>query len=86
MNSFKDVARHQVHHAVKVGRLIRPTRCENCLEPCKPEGHHEDYNKPLDVKWLCKDCHTAAHYPFRLKNLFGIKATRKLVKQEYSHV
>lgn len=51
------LARQAVMDALKSGRLIRPDECEECGKECKPDGHHEDYDKPLEVDWLCKDCH-----------------------------
>ncbi len=27
----------------------------------KVHAHHHDYSKPLDVEWLCKDCHWQQH-------------------------
>lgn len=36
-------------------------------EPCKVCGndnsqkHHEDYTKPLNVIWLCRECHLKEH-------------------------
>lgn len=54
----KAAARATVCRAVKSGRLIRPGDCSSCLTPCKPEADHHDYDKPLDVTWLCKPCHT----------------------------
>lgn len=49
----------QVFQAVKSGALIKKP-CEVCGNP-KSEGHHEDYDKPLDVKWLCRLHHAEAH-------------------------
>ncbi|KKN02030.1 hypothetical protein LCGC14_1121860, partial [marine sediment metagenome] len=35
--------------------------CDQCkkkiIEPRKLCGHHDDYNKPLEVQWLCYFCH-----------------------------
>jgi hypothetical protein len=42
------------------GFLRRPDHCECCETPCKPDGHHPDYSKPLDVEWLCRTCHRIA--------------------------
>ena len=47
--------------AIKHGFLIRPSFCSKCLKECKPEGHHDDYDKPLEVRWLCRICHNHEH-------------------------
>ena len=44
---------------IKRGKVIRKP-CEACGEE-KSEGHHEDYSKPLEVKWLCRKCHLNHH-------------------------
>ena len=45
--------------AVRRGKILRPNHCERCSKPCKPDAHHHDYAKPLDVEWLCRQCHMA---------------------------
>jgi hypothetical protein len=47
----------RVNYAVRKGWLVRPDTCENCDGPGPIEAAHEDYNKPLDVRWLCRGCH-----------------------------
>lgn len=52
-------AYQKVRKAIKAGRLIKKA-CEICGDP-KSHAHHEDYSKPLEVKWLCALCHKQAH-------------------------
>ena len=56
----KEKARKAVRQAVRSGRLYKPYNCSECKKTFsknKIEGHHEDYDKPLEVRWLCRRCH-----------------------------
>lgn len=55
------IARRRTRTARKNGGLIRPGICTACRESCRPDAHHEDYSKPLDVLWLCHRCHQRLH-------------------------
>jgi ribosomal protein S27AE len=52
-------AHTMVHRAKKAGKLV-PTPCERCGAG-KVDAHHDDYAKPLQVRWLCRACHRAHH-------------------------
>jgi ribosomal protein S27AE len=50
---------------VAVGRALRAGKlkklpCEKCGSMFS-EAHHDDYDKPLDVRWLCRVCHEEEH-------------------------
>ena len=49
-------ARKMVHEAVQSGKLVREP-CEVCGSEEDVQAHHEDYSKPLDVRWLCPEHH-----------------------------
>ena len=65
----EDQAHNKVEKAVKSGRMARPDdcgRCGGCGVPFKDgrhpiQAHHDDYTKPLDVRWLCQPCHHEHH-------------------------
>jgi len=65
-DEVKAWARTKLHNAIRDGRIERPNSCESCgrMPPrgkkCGIEAHHEDYNKPLEVRWLCTPCHVLA--------------------------
>jgi hypothetical protein len=45
--------------AVRSGTL-KKMPCEVCGD-IKAEAHHEDYDKPLDIRWLCRKHHRGRH-------------------------
>ncbi len=56
-------ARVALYNAIYLGNVERKP-CEVCGSN-KVHGHHEDYSKPLDVKWLCVEHHTDRHREIR---------------------
>lgn len=52
-------ARQMVNSRVQSGTLQRGV-CEVCGR-ASAEGHHPDYNKPLEVIWLCLKHHREIH-------------------------
>jgi transposase-like protein len=56
-----DRMRYLVKCALRDGRLIRPDYCSQCKKLRLVVAHHDDYAKPLDVRWLCRSCHQNWH-------------------------
>jgi len=52
-------AHNAVARAIKKGLLVR-CPCVRCGEQ-KSLAHHEDYDKPLEIMWLCQPCHKQRH-------------------------
>jgi hypothetical protein len=48
-----------VRRAILAGTLVRMP-CIRCGEP-NSVAHHEDYDKPLEIVWLCQPCHKQRH-------------------------
>jgi len=61
-NRTKKEATTIVGNAVRDGRLFKPDKCEVCgKNHHRLHGHHDDYSKPLEVRWLCPTCHKKWH-------------------------
>lgn len=60
-NPIKAKAHDAVRKARKEGLVNQP--CEVCGE--KAHGHHENYEKPLELTWLCPSHHQQRHIAIR---------------------
>lgn len=63
---LKAKARSYLHAYVQRGKIVKGL-CADCGK-ADVQAHHEDYSKPLEVIWLCLDCHRKRH---------GMKCERK---------
>ena len=54
------MARTKANIYQRRGKLI-PEPCEVCGR--EAEKHHDDYSKPLEVRWLCREHHLKLHSP-----------------------
>jgi len=57
---IKKIARNVVSKCIYAGILIKQP-CEVCNMIETVEAHHDDYHKPLDVRWLCRKHHVEHH-------------------------
>lgn len=58
-NPEKYKAQYALGNNVSRGKIKRQP-CEVCGNP-KTHGHHDDYSKPLEVRWLCPKHHAETH-------------------------
>lgn len=56
----KWTAHKAVAKALRCGDLVNPGVCQ-CGSMFHVEAHHDDYDKPLEVRWLCALCHKRWH-------------------------
>ena len=50
----------RLREATRKGKLKRGV-CYFCGSTNNIDGHHENYEKPFDVIWLCRNCHAKLH-------------------------
>ena len=58
-NPRKYAAHSLLNSAINCHRVFRKP-CEKCGAD-KSHAHHENYDKPLEVVWLCAVCHSKRH-------------------------
>lgn len=65
-NKDKRVAQHKISNSIRDKKLLRQ-ECVVCTKlglRAPGQAHHSDYNRPLDVTWLCHKHHRAWHKVF----------------------
>ena len=50
-----------VQKAIKNGEIDRPESCSKCGKCGYIVAHHDDYDRPLDITWLCLSCDRQLH-------------------------
>jgi hypothetical protein len=55
----RKIARNAIGIRMRRGTIKRQP-CEVCNEP-NAQAHHENYDRPLDVRWLCETYHRIEH-------------------------
>jgi hypothetical protein len=53
-------ARYAAALGEQLGLITRPERCAWCRRRLRLERHHWKYDEPLNVTYLCVDCHAIA--------------------------
>jgi hypothetical protein len=53
-------ARYAAALAEQLGLIVRPRCCAWCRRKVRLQRHHWDYDEPLNVTYLCLDCHPIA--------------------------
>lgn len=74
-------AQNILEKAIEKGVIERKTACEHCGASGRfsdgrtmIQAHHCDYNKPLDVIWLCQKCHYEWHKKYKAKEVVPSEA------------
>lgn len=57
----KAEVRTATRRAIKDGVIVAKEFCELCGDVDSIQIHHNDYDNPLDIKWLCSGCHLYVH-------------------------
>ena len=66
-NPEKYKAHKKVEYALVSGKMVRQP-CERCGMGELVHAHHDDYTKPLDVRWLCPLHHRERHRELLAEN------------------
>jgi hypothetical protein len=74
-NKEKRYCHNKVARAVLTGKLIKEP-CEVCGSQ-DTQAHHDDYSKPLDVRWLCVTHHNELHRKQREDHLLSLIEHKK---------
>ena len=85
-NPHKRSAQRKLQWAVKTGKIERPNFCSICKKKCSPCAHHENYDEPYSVSWLCKLCHGKIHGLKRVSGAIKVPVHVYEVKSDFDGV
>jgi len=83
--------RQEAYKTVNAARreksLIPNSTCGLCGRPVNTIAHHPDYNKPLEVIWLCRRCHRRVHLnhpitPFVKEDMRTLRIKSSLTQEQ----
>lgn len=57
----KKYAAHSAVHCAKIKGILKAAPCEECGSEESIHAHHDDYDQPLSVRWLCALHHRHWH-------------------------
>ena len=63
-NPGKDRARRMLNYHLRAGNITRQP-CEVCGSIDGIEAHHDDYSRPLNIRWLCFRHHRMEHGQYK---------------------
>jgi hypothetical protein len=67
----KNRARQLISAALRTGKIERRP-CEACGSTDRVEAHHDDYSRPLDVRWFCFTHHREVAHGQRTYSVEGV--------------
>lgn len=83
-----------VERAIKKGELKAGEECAVCTRRLSPTtrrrmiwAHHDDYSKPLVVRWLCPSCHRKWHFRNApIESYLPIRNVKKLTIEQVEEI
>lgn len=82
--SKKERVHNLVEKAIKYKKITNPGVCSVCGDSgvfedgrTAIQAHHDDYDKPLEVRWLCQKCHHEWHKNNKAINETDIEKTNE---------
>lgn len=82
-NPTRAHARQVVYHALKAGVITKAKHCECCgKDGCVLQAHHDSYEDPLSITWLCISCHKQADRKRQRKSGESPANGRKLTDEQ----
>lgn len=71
MNREKIKIRNMTNNLINCDKISVADRCQNCGKNARLQTHHNNYNSPFDVNFLCGKCHFKKHDNKNSKLMFS---------------